>query len=487
MKIYLVYPDVSSFHGLPYHPGLASIASFLIAKGHDVRLSYFKSAEEMKYAVEKICAFKPDVVGFTAVETQFRYARYLASEIKKRWPCVIICGGPYASLAPEIVLRRNSVIDAAVVGEGEYAMGALLERLWQGRDWRSVNNLAYMDKTDNLIRNLPYHFIKDLDSLPYPSKELFPYQEIIDRENIAMFHFNRGCPYHCAYCSNEALGNLYNMPSNQIRFRSIESAMHEIEETLLQYKLRDDTVLHFGDDLFIFNRQWILKFCDLYRKKIRRPFWCTGRSNHITEEICSALKNAGCIMLMMSVESGDDYIRNEVMMRNISRETLFRSFDICQKSGINTLATCVIGLPFETTEMIDNSINVLSQLKSIVAYGINIFYPYHGTRLREICEKNGFMPERIGDDFVERKESILNLPDLPKDKILYYYRNWTRLIMRHKNAGERIKFETRDFWNKTRKTFVGKTIRAFINDTKFGRHIKRYVMRYVWNRSYVWK
>ncbi len=482
MKINLVYPDVSSFHGLPYHPGLASVASFLKSKGHDVKISYFKNLAEMKDSLDEICAFAPDIVGFTGVETQFRYVKSAAAEIKKRLSCMIVCGGPYASLAPQIVLGKSAAIDVVIAGEGEYAMAELARRLEKRVDWKDINNLVLRGEKGDVIKNPLYPVIESLDLLPYPSRELFAFQDIIDRENIVMFHFNRGCPYHCAFCSNEALGGLYGMSSNKIRFRSVESAILEIEDTLARYKVRDDTVMHLGDDLFIYDKEWFFKFCDLYQKRIGRPFWCTARSNHMTEEICAALKKTGCIMLMMSVESGNDYIRNSIMNRNISRETLFKSFDMCSKHGINTLATCIIGLPFETPEMIDNSIKTMAELKSVIAYGINTFYPYYGTRLRRTCEENGFMPDAVSGDFLERKESILNLPALPKDTLAYYYRNWARLIMRNKTLGERLKFELRDFWNSIRKTSAGRWIRAFVNHTAAGSRIKRYIMRHVWNR-----
>lgn len=191
-----------------------------------------------------------------------------------------------------------------------------------------------------------------------------------------MFHFNRECPYRCVFCSNEALGAVYGMSSNNIRMRSVDSVLKEIEDTVAGYRLNDDTVLHFSDDLFIFNNEWLEEFSRAYRKNIRRPFWCTGRSNYITDDTCRLLKEAGCLTLMMSVESGNDFIRNEVMKRNITRETLFRSFELCHKYGINTLVSCIIGLPFETPAMINDSIKVMARLKSVSTYGINVFYPF---------------------------------------------------------------------------------------------------------------
>lgn len=484
MKIHLIYTDISSFHGLPYHPGLASIASVLIDKGHEVKVTYFNKMADAECIVDQIASSKPDLIGFTTVETQFRHVKYLASKIREACGAFIIYGGPYVTLAPDEVLGEDSSVDALVRGEGEGAVVELAERIGLGKRWSDVNNIAFRDNaTGRVIKNPLRPLIDDLDSLPYPNTDLFNYQHIIDNENMVIFHFNRGCPYFCSFCSNAALGEVYGMAHNRIRYRSVNSVIGEIETKLLKYRLRDDTLLLFGDDLFIGNKKWLSDFCGIYKKKIGRPFWCTGRSNHITDEVCALLKDSGCRQMMMSVESGDDYIRNKVMMRNISRETMINSFEICGKHGINTLATCIIGLPFETPEMIENSIATVAKLRSVNSYGINIFYPYRGTQLRKICEEKGFMPKTIDDDFVERKGSILDLPDLSKDLIEYYYKNWIKLIMKHKPVKERVTFEIRECWNKIRKTGLGDSIRAVINNTSPGRRFKKYVMKHIWNRS----
>jgi len=480
MKIQLIYPDVDSFHGLAYHPGLASIAAVMAANGHEVKIGYFNDLNKKDVLLKAVKTFKPDMIGFTSVETQFHHVRGLSAEIKAIHDCLIVCGGPYVTLFPEAAFEAGCHFDAIIRGEGEYAMLELAKKVISKQDWRDVPNLAFLSivgKNRQVVKNKLRPLINDLDSLPYPTTELFNYQGIINERNIAMFYFNRGCPYFCGYCSNSALGGAYGLPSNAVRLRSVNSVMKEIEHTISKYDLKDTTLLHFGDDLFIFNKKWIIDFCAIYREKINRPFWCTGRSNHIDDEICAALKSANCALMMMSVESGNDYIRNEVMRRNISREAMFQSFKRCANAGIKTLATCIIGLPFETPEMIEDSIKTVAHLESVAEYGINIFYPYKGTHLRTVCEEHGFIDNNVPEDFLERKESVLNLPKLSKQQINYYYNNWLKLIMRHKSRKERLKFALITSWVNTRSTLFGKTLRAFLNQNSIGKLIKRKLMQ----------
>lgn len=484
MKVYLIFPDIATFHGTPYHPGLASIAAVLIERGHEVKLGYLDSHDKESGILKQARDFNPDVVGFTAVESQFPYVMRLAPLVRKVKNCLIVCGGPYATLAPEFVLEKCDSIDAVIVGEGEYAMVEVLDKIMRGENWRSARNLAYIDKESRkLVRNPLLPLIEDLNLLPTPNTDIFPYQQIIDRNNIALFYFNRGCPYSCTYCSNTALGNVYGLSSNPIRYKTAKKAIAEIAATLAKYRLRDDTLLLFGDDLFVSNKHWLREFCDDYARLIKRPFWCTGRSNLITDEVCSLLRKAGCQLLMMSVESGNDYIRNEIMRRNISRDVLIRSFNLCHEHGINTQATCIVGLPFETVEMIEDSIKTVAALKSVTTYGINIFYPYKGTHLRRVCEEHGFMPADDYENFIERRQSILNLPDLSKDKILYYHKNWINLVMKERGCGPRLKYTLRLWWEALRLTYAGRLLRVFFNNTKLGKGFKRRTMSLLWNRG----
>lgn len=485
MKVELIYPDISSFHSLPYHPGLASIGAVLGAHGHDVRVNYIDSIEKINDVLARITERKSPVVGFTAVETQFPYVKDLARRIKNVYPSVVLCGGVYTTLFPEVVIEKESPFDAVIMGEGEFAFLEFLSKLEKGETWRDTRNLAYRNhESGKLVTNQLRPLITDLDTLPFPATELFPYQEIIDRQNVALFHFNRGCPYHCTFCSNETLGKVYGMSSNRIRRRSVESVINEIMSTLPKYKIHDDTLLCLQDDLFISDKRWITEFCSVYKSRIGRPFWCTARSNHLTDEICVALKKAGCVTLMMSVESGNDYIRNEVMRRNISREVLVGSFEMCHRHGINTMVSSIIGLPFETPEMIEDSIKTIAGLRSISTYGINTFYPYKGTVLRSLCEEKGFMPADISYNFgfKERKDSILNLPTLSKEEIRYYQDNWIRLIIKHKGRKERFKYWLWSLLDMTRKSWFGRAMRCTINNTKAGKQFKRHVMKYIGNR-----
>ena len=100
-RVYLVYPDVNSFHGLPYHGGVASLAAVLMQQGYEVKARYMTLESEYPAIIEEILDFQPCVVGFTTVETQFGYVQDLSALIKENYSCVTVVGGSHITLCPE--------------------------------------------------------------------------------------------------------------------------------------------------------------------------------------------------------------------------------------------------------------------------------------------------------------------------------------------------------------------------------------------------
>lgn len=474
MNVYLIFPDVHSYHGLPYHPGLASLAAVLRQHGHEVRVGYFTSRDQYRDIVKGVIDFQPGVVGFTTVETQFGYVQELAALIKEAHPrCTTVVGGTSITLGPEAVLEPNSnALDCGMRGESEYALLDLVEKVQRGEDYHGVKNLCYRHPVSGELINNPLNpQIEALETIPHPSTEVFEYQRIIDEDNIALFHFSRGCPYPCTYCAARVLGLQYGPMKESIRQRSVDSTIEEIKLTLQKYNVPSSTLLEFTDDLFPLNKKWLYEFCDRYEREIARPFQCTARSNIVSPEMFDRLKSAGCYKVHMSIESGNDFIRNQVMKRGISRKVMFQSFEWANKYDIKTCGSSVIGVPYETPETLEDSIHTIAQL-NVSDNGCNIFYPYKGTPLRKVCEENGFMPDVLSENVHERFQSILNLPTITKDQILYYYNNWERLVFSHKPLRQRIEHSFLTTYKTAIKTQVGSQIRLFVNKHAYTRSMK---------------
>lgn len=426
--IAFVLPDTESFHKLEIHFGIAFISAVLKAHGFKrIRFFSLTSADDYPRLTQEIADFAPAIVGFSSVETQFHNVINMSKLLKDRIKSVLVCGGTYPTIYPEC-LKDAPFLNGIFRGESELAFLELVKAIKEGRDYKKTPNFCYFDPEKQIIvKNELMPLETDLDKLGLADREIFDFQKVIaSYGGIAPFMFNRGCPYNCAFCSNHAIASVYTKNSNTTRRRSVNSCIAEIKQVQSKYGFK---AVHIWDDLFTSDRPWLYEFLDKYKKEINKPFMCTTRSNLCDDDLFRRLKEGGCYKVHMSLESGNEFIRNQVMKRNIPLDTVISSFTLARKHKIRINASSIIGLPFETEEMIKETIALLGRLK-IEDIGVNVFYPYRGTRLREICEQYGMIKEMAQSQIRERRESILDLAHISREKLEYYRKNFEILARR---------------------------------------------------------
>ena len=430
MKIFLIYPNINVAKDTWYSFGLASLIAVLKQHGFGVKLRVMFSEDEIESVIKEIAHFQPTIVGFSSVASQFRFVRRVSERVRKEFPRkIIICGGVHPTIFPECLFDARS-LDGVFRGECELAFPEFINRVRDKGDYKESPNYAYIGDDGKLRVNPTMPLIRSLDSLPFPDTESFDYEKIIKASGgRARFIFNRGCPNLCTFCSNHALAQVYNMPVVMPRYRSVELAIEEILRIKEKYEVKKVFIV---DEIFGLNRDWFFKFCDLYEKQVTLPFECFQRANVVDEAKIKALKKAGCYSVDFGVESGNEYIRNKIMNRNMKRETLLKAFSLCRRYKLNTTAANIIGLPFETRDMIIDTVKINRELmpnKSIVG----IFYPYPGTALERTCrEKNLLRVDAMDDsNFVERKKGSIVKLEVSDDELEYFMHNWNKLVYRH--------------------------------------------------------
>ena len=424
MNILLIYTNVNGFHEYCYSFGLASIVSSVRLKGHNVRVLIVRSKNEYFSVLEEIRRTNPRVVGFSSVSSQFPVVKDLSELIKKKFPDIItVCGGVHPTINPGCVLDADH-LDAVFVGESESSFNEFLDNVKNGKPYEHTDNLAY-SKLDKVIVNKLKPFVTDLDSLPYPDKEVYPFDESLKTLGYAPFFFSRGCPYSCSYCSNHAIAKAYNMSSNTPRYRTPGSCIREIEDTARRFPISS---VYIEDDIFGLNREWREEFCEKYKKKIKIRFGCFLRANVIDETFVRLLKGAGCYRISIGIESGNEYVRNKIMNRHMSNEQIIKAFELARRYEIETNAINIIGVPGETEAMILDTVMLNKRVRP-TATGVNIFYPYKGTKLGDYCFEQKMVSEQMYDNFSnERRETVLNYPEEFKKKLDHYRKNWEALV-----------------------------------------------------------
>ena len=420
MRVLFVYPAQIKPAEQPL--GLMYVSAVLKQYGHETRLFHLTREEDSWFEyrlpaieerfVRELTIFSPQVVGFSMIVTIFNRAKTLAELVKQYSNAMVVFGGAGPTVEPERMLV-DSGADMVCVGEGEYAMLDVVTALEEGGDLTCIPNI-WTRVDGRIFSNDVRPLIEDLERLPWPDRELI-------RENFqsgdikwASFVTARGCPYHCTYCHNPYLRELYKGKGRYVRFRKLDNVIAEIKDVVARYNPPRVT---FSDDTFTLNKQRIMEFCRVYASEVALPFQCQTRANHLDSEVCQALKDAGCVDVHIGIEAGNDYIRNQIWEKNLSQEDIVRAFSQVREIGLKTGSFNIIGAPYEREENIWETID-LNCLIRPDKLDCTIFMPLSGSKAKRICEEQGWSMRPLDASYF--CEVFLEQPSISPRKLLSY-------------------------------------------------------------------
>jgi len=357
--------------------GMMLISALAKKRGHSTHLVVI-GRENL---LERVGSLRPDMVAYSASTGEHKYYLEASKAIKANFPHVFtIMGGAHPTFYPECA--KDDALDAACVGEGDEAFPELLQALEAGGDIAEIRNIATKTSQGHGLRPL----YEDLDSLPFPDRDLFYGTTEMGKFPLKSFMASRGCPYPCTYCFNHAFRKLYRGMGTIVRRHSVDYVIEEVARVRERYRL---DVVKFYDDIFAYRvDEWLEDFARRYKREIGLPFHCLTRADLMTEDMASLLKQAGCFSISMSIEAGNTHFRNDILKRNMSEEQIVRAFHTCRNHGIRTFSNNIIGLPCATLE---NELETLDlNLKCKVSYAeFPIFHPYPRTELGDSCIERG--------------------------------------------------------------------------------------------------
>src|SRR3989344_4254478 len=414
MNVLFIYPiappEVSE---MGFQQGIGCISAMLKQKGHKTALLCLSSFNRSVIR-KKILSFKPDIIAISSTSDYIPLVREFVGFVKKEYDIPIVLGGVHATIAPEDAIKIPGLL-GIFRGEGEYAFTEFVDAFEQKRDFSKIQNFWFKEGK-SIVRNEIRHFIDDLDTIPFPDRELFDFQELIKQRKDAEFMGSRGCPFQCTYCINHSLIKLYSGKGRFVRYRSVDNLLREMKEVISRYDVK---MVGLHDDTFTLNKAWLEEFCKKYPVEVNLPFWCNARVDTVNKEIAEILKRAGCVEVRMAIESGNEDIRQRILKKNASTGQIIKAFDLVHAAGMTTFTFNMIGLPYETEENIKETIRLNRRVNPSVLQ-VSIFRPYPYTELFDICKKNGWISNRKLSTYFD-KVSMLNLPTISQDKLAYYF------------------------------------------------------------------
>lgn len=331
----------------------------------------------------------------------------------------------YGPVVPHVLKRLYSEPSLEYVIRGEPDETVL--ELAQGRPLDEIIGLTRRSGSD-WIENPPRPFLRDLDKLPFPKWELFPYREYaIPRSSTAgpltflPMLTSRGCPFGCHYCPYPVGQGI------QWRFRSPLNVVDEIEHLVndlgIQYIL-------FRDPMFSMRLDRVMQICaEIQRRGLVFKWKCETRVDCLNEETVAAMAAVGCDGINFGVESAEMKIQSASGRKPISREKIIAMTAICRKYGIKTFCFFIVGLPGDTVETILETVDFAIRLKP-TWFQFTAATPFIGTKLRKWSIERGLATED-GYAYVNSHEATMGNENLTKAQVesLHRFALWIERLM----------------------------------------------------------
>ena len=418
MQIVFIYPDIitdrKGWKG-QYHYGIGLMSSNAKKAGHETALIHIPKEITRSQLLDKISkVIKPNsIVAISSTSNTFQYLVKYSRWIKKSFDAPILCGGIHPTLNPEETINLKDV-DIVCLGEGEETIVEVCNKLDKNEEIINIEGL-WVKKDGKIYKNSQRKLIEDLDKLPFADRGIFDYKNMYwEKQGIGSFMASRGCPFDCSYCCNHSLAKCYKGKGKYVRFRSVDNTIKEIEEVVSRYSFIRAVV--FDDDILGMKKDWLKEFSEKYRNKIGLPFICNFRANLLDEDRVKMLNRAGCIQLNIGIESGNEFILNKILNRNMTRKHIITAFNLCKKYKIRTYSFNMVGIPYENTRRILDTIKLNALLSPYMTQS-TIFYPFKGTKIYDLCKREGFLSNKKTTTYF--KESICNYPNLSQLVKLY--------------------------------------------------------------------
>ncbi|MFA4859285.1 radical SAM protein [Methanoregula sp.] len=447
--------------------GLASLSAFLKAHGHSVKIfdtAFYGSTEEKSQTIVRterlmskpitdedhympvnqttveedllktIRKYQPHLIAFSIVEPTYDQSLKLSRFIKKHFNTIpVVAGGVFPTLSPDIVIAEES-IDMVCLGEGETILNELCERLAQKSGYTDVTGL-WVKKDGVIHKNDPPRLL-DINTLPFPDFTEFdprlfykPMQgKMYKMINIAS---SRGCPNQCTFCGAPQLRKFFKQYDCGLYYRHL-TAKRLIEHIQYEIKVHNPDFIYFSTENFLSMKEDDFQTFITEYRKIKIPFWIQTRIDTITKERLEALREIGLLWITLGLEHGNEEFRTTILKRKYTNKLFLERMEILRDLGMGATLNNIIGFPFETRELVFDTIRLNRQLyerNPRLESNVCVFTPFRGCDLYTICKENGLLGDEAYTSSQDQDEqSVLKFPKEFADTIAGMVRTFNLYI-----------------------------------------------------------
>lgn len=386
VEIDFIFPSSNYLHdpfrGDPHtHLQILTVLEWYFKEKVNVRLTDLRGLKKefFRYKIPKA-----DIFLHSVYTLDYEEQMYTIGELRKMYPKSLhIGGGPHIHFFRE---ESEKLFDSIVLGDGEESIIEAVE------DYMNTGNLKKIYKQKNRI---------DINKYPFPKRHYLPKPTVSRPGLVKLKHtrgyedllsttviFSRGCTHNCSFC---AMPNLKEFNPG-VRYRKPELILEEIEYLKKEYNIQAISLL---DEISLPpNKNMTIPHLEAL-KKANIPWKAQTRVDYIDEEIAKLLKDSGCVIMCLGVESA---IQNclDIINKRINVEKAKEAIKLLKKYGIETRVYMILGLPGEPKDIVEKTWNFIEETDPVSVY-LSLFTIRPGTDVYNHPEKFGI--KKISTDW----------------------------------------------------------------------------------------
>jgi radical SAM superfamily enzyme YgiQ (UPF0313 family) len=387
-------PAVTKSGTLYYPMWLAYATGVLEKAGFDVKLVDAPAqGHGVEEVIEMVKYFDPEMVVLDTSTPSIYNDVKITAKIKEILPnCTTVLVGPHVSALPEETLELDPAINVIARGEYDYTVRDIARAVESGGDFKEVAGISFR-QNGNILRTEDRRYIHDLDSIPFVSRvyerhlNIRDYFYAICQYPEVTIITGRGCPYRCTYCVYPQV-----FQGGRYRARSPENVVEEfqyIAETFPSVK-----EIFIEDDTFTLDRSRCRQICQQLIEAKNKISWTANARADVDLETLRIMKAAGCRLLCVGVESGNQRILNNIK-KGLSLNRITRFFSDAKKAGVLVHGCFLVGNKGENHQTLQETLSFAKALNPDTAQ----FFPlmiYPGTEAYQWAKEEDLV---LSEDF----------------------------------------------------------------------------------------
>ena len=390
---------------------LAYCAAVLRKEGVEVKLVDCIVDETDFDGLEKdVEDFKPDLAVLNVITPSFLSDLSTVQSIKKVNPEIKTAViGIHGTALPDVCFNEDALLDFVVRGEPEYVVCSLASAIKNRTNFSEVDGISYKED-GKIIHNRDSMPVANLDDLPFPAYDLInqeKYTMPFTNKKFLLVATGRGCPYPCIYCADHVYYG------KKMRLRSPEHLVDELSFYKKEYGIEDFLFWSEGFTLIPSVAKSFVQ--EIISRNLKIRWVCNSRVDNVDKELLLLFKKAGCTAIGYGVESGVQEILDKVK-KGITLNQIREAVVLTKDVGIDVVAHTIIGLPGDSHETINETVNFLIDLD----VDFTQFYcavPFPGSPLFKEATEKGWI--NTGDwRMFEQNFSVLDMPGMSAVEIM---------------------------------------------------------------------